>query len=118
MSRACTHILGAAEAGEVAASAIAAATVAMMVFIEPPDKSPRVRILRQNPHYDKCKREIPHAGGWAAEPLDSAGILEKMQIMTGRLQDQVGAIWAKALGVKTVKPEDNFFALGGHSLLG
>jgi len=41
-----------------------------------------------------------------------------MQIMTGRLQDQVGAIWAKALGVKTVKPEDNFFALGGHSLLG
>ena len=38
--------------------------------------------------------------------------------MTGRLQDQVGAIWAKALGVKTVAPEDNFFALGGHSLLG
>ena len=34
------------------------------------------------------------------------------------MQDQVGAIWAKALGVKTVAPEDNFFALGGHSLLG
>jgi hypothetical protein len=37
--------------------------------------------------------------------------------MTG-LQDQVGAVWAKALGVRTVAPEDNFFALGGHSLLG
>jgi hypothetical protein len=38
--------------------------------------------------------------------------------MTGRLQDQVGAIWARALGVKSVGPDDNFFALGGHSLLG
>ena len=38
--------------------------------------------------------------------------------MADRLQDQVGAIWAKALGVKKVNPDDNFFALGGHSLLG
>ena len=38
--------------------------------------------------------------------------------MTGRLQDQVAAIWAQALGVKKVTPDDNFFALGGHSLLG
>jgi hypothetical protein len=38
--------------------------------------------------------------------------------MTGRLQDQVGAIWARALGVKSVGPDDNFFAVGGHSLLG
>ena len=28
------------------------------------------------------------------------------------------AIWADVLGVKKVKPDDNFFALGGHSLLG
>jgi len=34
------------------------------------------------------------------------------------LQDQVAAIWAQALGVKRVLPDDNFFALGGHSLLG
>ena len=34
------------------------------------------------------------------------------------LQDQVAAIWARALGVKKVAPDDNFFALGGHSLLG
>ena len=42
----------------------------------------------------------------------------KKEIMTSRLQDQVAAIWAKALGVKSVAPDDNFFALGGHSLLG
>jgi len=38
--------------------------------------------------------------------------------MTNRLQDQVAAIWAQALGVKRVLTDDNFFALGGHSLLG
>lgn len=38
--------------------------------------------------------------------------------MADRLQDQVSAIWARALGVKKIGPDDNFFALGGHSLLG
>ena len=38
--------------------------------------------------------------------------------MADRLQDQVAAIWARALGVKKIGPDDNFFALGGHSLLG
>ena len=38
--------------------------------------------------------------------------------MPETLQDQIAAIWAKALGVKSVGPDDNFFALGGHSLLG
>ena len=38
--------------------------------------------------------------------------------MTDGLQDQVAAIWARALGVKKINPDDNFFALGGHSLLG
>ena len=41
-----------------------------------------------------------------------------MGIMSEALQGQVAAIWARALGVKTAKPDDNFFALGGHSLLG
>lgn len=31
--------------------------------------------------------------------------------------DQLASIWAQALGVKSVGPDDNFFALGGHSLL-
>ncbi len=30
----------------------------------------------------------------------------------------MAAIWAQMLGVKRVGPDDNFFALGGHSLLG
>jgi acyl carrier protein len=38
--------------------------------------------------------------------------------MADGLQDQVAAIWAKALGVKKINSADNFFALGGHSLLG
>ena len=38
--------------------------------------------------------------------------------MADGLQEQVAAIWARALGVKKIKPGDNFFALGGHSLLG
>ena len=38
--------------------------------------------------------------------------------MADGLQDQVAAIWARALGVKKIDPSDNFFALGGHSLLG
>lgn len=38
--------------------------------------------------------------------------------MPDTLQDRVAAIWARALGVKKVSPDDNFFALGGHSLLG
>ena len=37
--------------------------------------------------------------------------------MPDTLQDQVAAIWARALGVKKVGLDDNFFALGGHSLL-
>jgi len=38
--------------------------------------------------------------------------------MPDKLQEQVAAIWARALGVKKVSPDDNFFAIGGHSLLG
>jgi surfactin family lipopeptide synthetase B/lichenysin synthetase B len=38
--------------------------------------------------------------------------------MPDKLQDQVATIWARALGVKKVGADDNFFALGGHSLLG
>ncbi len=38
--------------------------------------------------------------------------------MSQQLQDRIAAIWAQALGVKKVAPDDNFFALGGHSLLG
>ena len=38
--------------------------------------------------------------------------------MSERLQERIAIIWAQALGVKKVAPGDNFFALGGHSLLG
>jgi len=38
--------------------------------------------------------------------------------MADETRQQIGAIWARLLGVKTVAGDDNFFALGGHSLLG
>lgn len=40
--------------------------------------------------------------------------------MTGQdeVQAQLAGIWAQHLGVKQVTGDDNFFALGGHSLLG
>jgi acyl carrier protein len=39
--------------------------------------------------------------------------------MAGSLsQDQIAGIWAQMLGIKHVGPDDNFFAIGGHSLLG
>jgi len=38
--------------------------------------------------------------------------------MADGLAEQVAAIWGRALGVKKIKQDDNFFALGGHSLLG
>ena len=38
--------------------------------------------------------------------------------MADAFQDQLAALWARALGVRRVAADDNFFALGGHSLLG
>jgi len=38
--------------------------------------------------------------------------------MPDKLQERVAAIWSQALGVKKIGTDDNFFALGGHSLLG
>jgi aryl carrier-like protein len=34
------------------------------------------------------------------------------------IEKQMADIWTRLLGVKAVAADDNFFALGGHSLLG
>jgi aryl carrier-like protein len=34
------------------------------------------------------------------------------------IQQEIAKLWAQSLGVKHVAPDDSFFALGGHSLLG
>jgi len=38
-------------------------------------------------------------------------------LSAAELAPQVAVIWAKALGLDSVGPADNFFAMGGHSLL-
>ena len=38
--------------------------------------------------------------------------------MTADIQQQIAKLWAQSLGVRQVAPDDSFFALGGHSLLG
>src|ERR1700675_4738735 len=52
------------------------------------------------------------------KPRVSGSIHFANRTMPDKLQEQVAAIWARALGVKKVGPDDNFCALGGHSLLG
>src|SRR5476651_1714386 len=101
-------------AGE--AIAIVNAKTAIKVFMEPP-KCPSGAIVRQTPSYDKC-----HSSGsnWRT-PRKTARFARHSRetgIMADTLQTQVAAIWARTLGVKAVAPADNFFALGGHSLLG
>ena len=34
------------------------------------------------------------------------------------IASQITAAWSQLLGAKDIAPDDNFFALGGHSLLG
>ena len=34
------------------------------------------------------------------------------------IASQITATWSQLLGAKDIAPDDNFFALGGHSLLG
>jgi acyl carrier protein len=39
-------------------------------------------------------------------------------VATDPVQKKISEIWCELLGVKQVRPFDNFFDLGGHSLLG
>jgi acyl carrier protein len=37
---------------------------------------------------------------------------------TDPVASQIAATWSQLLGAKEIAPDDNFFALGGHSLMG
>ena len=53
----------------------------------------------------------------APDRTGSAGIADKALPQTP-LEKELAAIWTEILGVEGIALEDNFFALGGHSLLG
>jgi aryl carrier-like protein len=38
--------------------------------------------------------------------------------MTTDIHQKIEKLWRQALGVQQIAPDDSFFALGGHSLLG
>jgi hypothetical protein len=65
---------------------------------------------------------VPMRHNMWQKPLLTPGISGSISLanrtMPDQLQEQVAKIWSRALGVKKIGPDDNFFALGGHSLLG
>lgn len=59
--------------------------------------------------YDALSSSTPEV------PVDGE---QKGQIQQSPIGDLVSGIWSELLGVKEVHPEDDFFEMGGHSLLG
>jgi amino acid adenylation domain-containing protein len=51
-----------------------------------------------------------HAQAQALEDSD-------IEVESGAVQDQVKALWCQALRCQEIDPDDNFFDLGGHSLM-
>lgn len=70
--------------------------------------APRTPALATAPAAPAIPAPSAHGAGQAdgAQPRDPAAF-----------ESQVGAIWARTLGLDRVGPRDSFFALGGHSLL-
>jgi amino acid adenylation domain-containing protein len=58
----------------------------------------------------KALPEPPPAAGAAAAGIAPAALRQP-------LADALAALWAEALGVPRVGPDDDFFALGGHSII-
>ncbi|MBN3816192.1 amino acid adenylation domain-containing protein [Paraburkholderia sp. Se-20369] len=51
------------------------------------------------------------------EPDDDAFVQAQYEAPQGDIEQTVAALWAELLGVERVGRHDNFFALGGHSLI-
>ncbi len=63
--------------------------------------------LNENGKIDR--RALPLPGSCQA--------LERHRLPAGPVQQTLAGIWSRALGVASVGPDDNFFDLGGHSLM-
>ncbi|MFE4518684.1 amino acid adenylation domain-containing protein [Kitasatospora sp. NPDC056783] len=59
------------------------------------------------------RRRLPHAPVRPAEPVRTTG----EEAGPGAVEEAVGQLWAELLGVERVGPDDDFFVLGGTSLL-
>jgi acyl carrier protein len=49
--------------------------------------------------------------------LHQTSTAEQVERRDDSLEETIGRIWAEELRVQNVQPDDDFFALGGHSLL-
>lgn len=64
----------------------------------------------------KCWMEVPADVGYRGEQVVDAA--EKREERTkDELEQIIAAIWQEVLGLKTVAATDDFFAMGGHSIL-
>ena len=85
-------------------------------------KTPNLKVDRKALMAWDGEGESPGAGRDAfAKPTGAAatnGTPENgKRSENGSIADRIRAIWMEELGIDSVKPDDNFFDLGGHSLL-
>ena len=88
--------------------------------------------LRQ--HMETALPDYMHPAHWVALPqlpLNTSGKIARNALpdpdwsasastgaaLSGPVEEQIGQIWAEALGLAQVHADDDFFALGGHSLI-
>ncbi|XP_031638911.1 uncharacterized protein LOC116351023, partial [Contarinia nasturtii] len=50
-------------------------------------------------------------------PDDEAFVRQSYEAPNGEMEEKLAAIWSELLGIERISRHDNFFALGGHSLL-
>ena len=81
-----------------------------------PGQFVRLRELPRTPNQKIDRKALP-APEAARRAPSGAGDSPRDAAAASDLERQVAAIWSRHLGIEDIAPTDNFFDLGGHSLL-